>query len=331
MRQTALVALFLLLAGCSQTPTESPNEPPVDIAARLAVLQDAWFCQQDVEVDDLNTTAVGGLTCRVSVEVNAKRAEVYSTGIPNHDFESGPGCCATERAYTWRIPLEPTPDTDGELEVPPARGPIAVALNGVPIYGPEDGPGGDAVAHHHGQYEDDRQAIWLGICHGHSAGTQFHYHADASCMYWSPGPGQSWSQYSWDLPANKVPYLLLGFAFDGYPIYGPYAQEDDQLIELRSSYQLKDGATGYNGIADYQFVNGLGDLDKCNGRIAPTPEFPGGTYHYIATRHNGNGELGFPYFINCYHGQPETTNYAIVPGTEDVVGQPGQPGRPGGR
>ncbi len=327
MLRTLMLGAVVLLAGCTQPDTTGvvDDEPAASVAERLAALQDAWFCLTPVEVDDLNTTAVGGVECRLSVDIERDLALIYATGIPNHDFESGPGCCAGERAYTWRIPLQPTRDMDGELEAPPTRGPIGVALNGVPIYGPEDGPGGDAVANHHGVYEDDRQPIWLGLCHGHSAGTQFHYHADAGCMYWEPGPAQTWNDYAWDRLDASGPSPLLGFAFDGYPIYGAYAEIDGEIVELRSSYKLKAGADGYNGVADYEYIAGLGDLDECNGRVAATAEFPGGTYHYVSTMRNGDGDLGFPYFINCYHGEPETTNYEIVPGTEGLLGRGGLP------
>ena len=43
----------------------------------------------------------------------------------------------------------------------PERGAIAFAVNGVGIYGTEDGPGGDAVAGQAGAYEEDRQHALL--------------------------------------------------------------------------------------------------------------------------------------------------------------------------
>ena len=72
---------------------------------------------------------------------------------------------------------------------------------------------------------------------------------------------------------------------------------------MKSSYRLKEGETGYNGINDYEYVIGLGDLDSCNGQFGPTPDYPEGIYHYHTTWENGEGDLGFPYFINCYRGE----------------------------
>lgn len=195
----------------------------------------------------------------------------------------------------------------------PERGAVAFTVTGVSIFGPEDGPGGDAVANHEGEYEEDRQEVWLGICHGHSGpGGHFHYHADANCQHWHPDDetGETWRDYSIDSSRAKSEHSpIVGFAFDGYPIYGFVGwDEDGATREITSSYRLKDGETGYNGIDDYEYVQGLGDLDSCNGRWGATPEFPNGTYHYVTTFLNGNGDLGFPYFLLCYRGEADLTN-----------------------
>ena len=34
---------------------------------------------------------------------------------------------------------------------------------------------------------------------------------------------------------------------------------------------------------DYEYVEGLGDLDQCNGRFGVTPEFPNGIYYYVVS------------------------------------------------
>ena len=91
---------------------------------------------------------------------------------------------------------------------------------------------------------------------------------------------------------------------DGYPIYGLWGYDDQMnIVEMKSSYKLKEGETGYNGIDDYVYVQALGHLDVCNGHFGPTPEFPDGIYHYHSTMMNGEGEMGFPYFLLCYHGE----------------------------
>ena len=104
---------------------------------------------------------------------------------------------------------------------------------------------------------------------------------------------------------------MIGVAFDGYPIYGFWGYDDQMnVVEMKSSYELKDGQTGYNGIDDYKYTEGLGHLDRCNGHFGPTPEFPQGIYHYHTTIQNGDGDMGFPYFLICYHGQADMSSDA---------------------
>ena len=46
---------------------------------------------------------------------------------------------------------------------------------------------------------------------------------------------------------------------------------------------------------DYEYVEGLGDLDECNGRFGATPEFPNGIYYYVVSD-------DFPFFTRCLKG-----------------------------
>lgn len=264
-------------------------------------------------VDDYNTSGFDNHVCDVSYVIEDGNITISTNGLPNHDFHSGPGCCASQQDSAWVIPLEPTNDSmcnpsvssDG-CTMAPDRGAIAFAVNGVAIYGPEDGPGGDAVAGHEGAYEEDRQEIWLGLCLGHSGpGGEYHYHADGNCIHWHPEGEQTWLNYSIESSRTVTEHSpIIGFALDGYSIYGFVGwDEDEEVSEMTSSYRLKDGETGYNGIDDYEYVAELGDLDSCNGHYAATPDWPEGIYHYHSTWENGEGGIGFPYFINCYRGE----------------------------
>ena len=103
---------------------------------------------------------------------------------------------------------------------------------------------------------------------------------------------------------------VIGYAKDGFPIYGPYGYTNSQdntsaLKRLEPSYRLKQvsvrahpsgNGPSFTGLdqndvvfesgyflEDYEFVNGLGDLDAHNGRSGITPDFPNGTYSYFAT------------------------------------------------
>jgi hypothetical protein len=117
--------------------------------------------------------------------------------------------------------------------------------------------------------------------------------------------------------ANHSP--LLGFAKDGFPIYGPYGYTQafdptSQIKRMGTSYRLKQSASRLKGptfsdspsgtfIQDYEYVSSLGDLDDHNGRNCVTPEFPNGTYAYFTTMSSGN-EADYPYIVgDTYYGK----------------------------
>ena len=285
---------------------------------------DSWVCQGSGvgPIYDLNdqygyqANSNDPFTCVTTVRLNGEDMEVWSNGIPNHDFTSTRGCCTDEVDYDWTFPLVTTEDTDGSHETVPERGAVAVAVNGVPIFGPEDGPGGDAVALHHHYYDEDRQAIELGICGGHSAGTTYHYHWDANCILWTPGDGEDMTDYDWTKIDSTVHSGIIGWSFDGYPIYGMYGWNTaGVVIPMESSYQLTEsGRDGYDGTDDWEYIDGMSRLDECNGIFSPTPEYPEGIYHYVSTPLSASPDthvdtdgntvpmIGFPYFQMCYHG-----------------------------
>ena len=285
--------------------------------------EDVLLCDSTEQVegiDDYNTSEFDNHVCQLSFTTNETHIQISANGLPNHDLESGPGCCTSAQEHVWTIPLEPTNQTGCDPSIStdgctmaPERGAVAFAANGVPIFGPEDGPGGDAVAGQEGAYEEDRQHVWLGICHAHSGpGGEFHYHADANCLHWHPDEesGETWADYSLESTRSITSHSpIVGFALDGYPIYGFVGWDDEgELTEMKSSYRLKEGETGYNGIDDYEYSPGIGDLDSCNGQYGPTPDYPDGIYHYHTTWENGEGGIGFPYFINCYRGEVYSEN-----------------------
>ena len=312
-------------------PTDT-TQPTYDSSDMGQFWLDVFRCQlgQNIPaVDDLTTTAIETHECSVELTMNETHITIVANGLPDHDFESTLACsqgndCTRAQNYEWTIPRSPANDTtgghdatncpeaNGDYECAAALGEVAIAINGVPFYGPEDGPGGDAVASQHGAYEEDRQPIELGVCHAHNGqGGTFHYHADANCLHWHPDEGETILDYDTSTPAavaqntaNGSHSAVIGVAMDGYPIYGLWGYDEQMnIVEMRSSYELKEGETGYNGIDDYVYVQGLGHLDVCNGHFGPTPDFPDGIYHYHSTMMNGDGQMGFPYFVLCYHGE----------------------------
>ena len=127
-----------------------------------------------------------------------------------------------------------------------------------------------------------------------------------------------------ELSSNFSHSPILGWAFDGNPIYGPYAYADptDQnsgIRRMRTSYKLKtnvvfDAATNPNPsrtdgpplssypagqfVADYYYDFQSGDLDNYNGRFCKTPEYPDGVYAYFITVDASEaGVAEFPYIL----------------------------------
>jgi hypothetical protein len=103
---------------------------------------------------------------------------------------------------------------------------------------------------------------------------------------------------------------LIGWATVGFPIYAHYGYSDPDdasaaIKVMQGSYALKSTPdTNHPSTSlypmgtfsqDYGYVEGLGDLDECNGRTSVTPEFPQGIYHYYATD-------SYPYFQRCVKG-----------------------------
>ena len=129
---------------------------------------------------------------------------------------------------------------------------------------------------------------------------------------------------------------IIGWAFDGNPIYGPYGYTDptdqgSQIKRLGTSYKLKtnlvfdaitnpypvrtagplltDEAAG-KFVEDYEYVFNLGDLDQYNGRFCKTPDFPTGRYCYFVTIDNTEqGNAVFPYVLGpSYNSVVDTWN-----------------------
>jgi len=108
---------------------------------------------------------------------------------------------------------------------------------------------------------------------------------------------------------------ILGWAYDGNPIYGPYGFESidsKNVIRIKSSYRKTTELSNRSPQSLYPigfFVEDWvydptktgGDLDENNGRFCVTPEFPQGVYAYFMTI-NEDFEPEFPYIIgDGYH------------------------------
>jgi len=105
---------------------------------------------------------------------------------------------------------------------------------------------------------------------------------------------------------------IVGWAYDGCPIYGPFAYQNTNgtggIIRMRSGYILQSKTPGpFSFAEEYSFTN-AGTLDEHNGRFCVTPEFPNGVYAYFCTFNESNVPE-FPYVIgNTYNFKVEASN-----------------------
>ena len=135
---------------------------------------------------------------------------------------------------------------------------------------------------------------------------------------------------------------IIGWAYDGNPIYGPYGYLTKQggiVAQMKSGYKidLKPNRPSVFSfpqgffVEDYTHFN-VSDqtvLDENNGRFCVTPEFPNGTYAYFATINDGLADSSgtfsgfkspsFPYFIgNNFKSRPNEFNFKKASNQDDI-------------
>jgi len=237
----------------------------------------------------------------VKITVEGGRRVIRANGIPDHPTGPFPGrgnpnTIAPQR-HEFRVSARPQ---WAATPTPTGMSPFGIAVNGVLL---------DPAAAE--WWRDDRNSGWqfealgggrnLGIDaeHAHVQPTgAYHYHGLPAALLNR-------------LTAGEKRMVLLGWAADGFPIYGPWipGEAGDLKSPLRratSSYRLKPGQReggpggAHDGtyVQDWTYVAGAGDLDAANGRTGPTPEYPEGTYYYVLTD-------DFPFIPRQWRGTPD--------------------------
>jgi len=139
--------------------------------------------------------------------------------------------------------------------------------------------------------------------------------------------------------SNTFHSPIIGWAYDGNPIYGPYgfnqADGSSFVNVMKSGYELKTSFLNRPPISLYPLgffiedyiYTGAGDLDEHNGRFCVTPDYPNGTYAYFATINTINDSVGpfknfrrpqFPYLIgDSYSSLPNITNFKTISNQND--------------
>ncbi|MEP2642031.1 YHYH protein [Roseobacter sp.] len=227
----------------------------------------------------VRSVAEAGFGGDVTVTCTDDHATLTSDAYPNHDMMTG--IVGTNEQvpvpaeYGAPVLLAPT------LGATPLTrdAALGVAVNGVPIY---DYTGGGEMsqadlAHHQAQHDTviTRQ---LDVCGGHAGrGDDYHYHAEPVCMI---------AQM-----ANAGDDAIIGWAFDGFPIYGSANPDGSVIAE--------------------------GVLDVCNGQ--PDDRF-GYRYHTSPEA---------PYIVQCLMGEvPDFDALPRVRPLSAAAGGGAAPGRP---
>ncbi|MEM7345664.1 MAG: YHYH protein [Chloroflexota bacterium] len=223
----------------------------------------------------------------LNVTCNETSFTISSNGIPNFEFVRVTPSDLFAKDQQWNIPLTlQVADQPSDI---PLIGPVAVAVNGLPIYGPNEAEP---------TWGDPYLDQILDYCNGHMNQNSYHYHARPDCLFQN-------------MEGN--PSLVIGYAFDGYPILAPYICVDadcTSVQKVESSWQRTQNVEA--AWDAHSYVEGSGDLDQCNGRTLVD-----GSYAYFATD-------TFPYILGCYRGVVSAAGFG--PGAGGG-GQPPQGGQ----
>lgn len=254
---------------------------------------------------------------------------IRSNGIPDHTPGQFPNArnpnTIRPQDYHYTVPLKPQ---QMEKPAPFHMQPFGVSLNGV-VFDPFAAEWWRGDPDSGWQYEPQGGAIDLGLDE-HNAHVQpngaYHYHGIPKGLMQR-------------LSTGEKRMTQLGWAADGFPIYGPLAHADAKdakspLRTMKSGYRVKTGPrpvdSGPGGnfdgsfVQDYEWVEGHGDLDASNGRFGVTPEFPTGTYYYVLTEQ-------YPYIPRQFAGQADASFERRGPPGGFGFGPPGFGPPPGRR
>jgi len=217
--------------------------------------------------------------------------------------------------------------------------------------------GGDGVWRRNAVYAE---TFTFDPCNAHQpGGGEYHYHDNPVCLRYQMNDningtnvGTATAAYT-ESTGTLHHSPILGYAYDGYPVYGPYGygtatNSGSTVRRMVSSYALRTDNTTtrtslpawaqtYQGITtltssqygpnvsttyplgryveDYAYTAGSGDLDQFNGRYCVTPDYPSGTYAYFVTI-DSSGNPAFPYYLGPqFAGVVNGGNVTSISGT----------------
>jgi len=158
----------------------------------------------------------------VTVDFDSTSFTIHSIDIPNHPTGKFPQPFGNHsyiqvKDVAARLPIQPMPNPSAKAMAPRnARGalpmgPVGIAVNGVVFYNPFDARMDEAVS-------------LMDRCCGHpDPSNLYHYHKYPVCAR-SPFEDQ-----------GKQHSPLIGWAYDGYPVYGPYEGNEEMAMNSRTN------------------------------------------------------------------------------------------------
>ena len=295
------------------------------------------------------------------VQYSTNWAYITTQGIPTYvtgPFQDGNPSIASAQNAIYRISLNPTKNTGTFSNT--TGGNIGIFINGVSLFDYRDGvawnpttnalcggpgnpvcPGGPMTNQDWNRDAIPAERKGFDCAKAHPAMGNYHHHQNPSAfkldrvvvsticsLYDADG------LYVIDTTKHSP---LIGYAYDGFPIYGAYAYKNVNgtggIARIKSSYSLRNITTRMTSPAgtvvssgpnvsttyplgyfreDYQYTATSAAtpdfLDEHNGRFCVTPEYPNGIYCYFSTV-DANWNSAYPYVVG-------PTFYGVVNGAK---------------
>jgi arylsulfatase A-like enzyme len=299
--QIAQLDAFARAIRGSEAPPDTGGSDPIDLTDAILTNTSAncadYAASYDSQVLDVNNNQ--SFSGSLQIEVGGDSCTFVTNAIPNHNLNDGsasfPNAVAAQSdQYTVTAsPLFAVSTTPLSLTMDDA-----ILLNGVKVdilaagcFGVGNGRVGCNDPQQPWRYDPMFAANGFRV-DSHNAHTQsdgtYHYHGAPNALFE-------------DNPSAPSP--VVGFAADGFPIFGSYFDDGTGVRKAVSSYRLKaasrpDSEGNPGGVPDgsfrddYEYVAGLGDLDECNGMMV------NGVYGYYMID-------AYPWVLSCFKGTPD--------------------------
>ena len=361
MKQTLLIFLAILLKNAT---ISAQNNPIISSWLQNTTVKGRHYVKgNSTPIQDADLANVQ------KVQYSATSVYINTNGIPSYitgPFQDGNPSLATGQNAIFKFPLTPLKNT-GTLKST-TGGNIGIFINGVALFDYRDGvawnsttnslcggpgnppcPGGMGTVQPWNRDAIPAERKGFDCAKGHPAMGNYHHHQNPSAFKLDKTVLSTVCDlYSADglYVIDAVKHSpLIGFAYDGFPIYGAYGFKNTDgtggISRIKSSYSLRNitkRSTSPTGAAvsagpdvnatypigyfreDYEFKTSTATdfLDEHNGRFCVTPEYPKGTYAYFCTV-DDNWNSTYPYCVGpTFYGQYTASKVTAINETTSI-------------